>query len=140
MDEVTFSRVAPVIGVRDLNRALRRYGLLGFATSPRTRGLPGTATSSGTASSSISASHRSLSVTWVPEIYLYVSDADRLYAAWSASRVKGRFIAPHDTEYGLREFAFMDRERNGAPRRFATFYGVIDRWRRARIWRRAASP
>ena len=72
------------------------------------------------------------------EIYLYVSDADRLYTAWSASGVKGRFIAPHDTEYGLREFAFVDRERNGAPRRFATFCGVIARLEKN--WRRAASP
>jgi hypothetical protein len=31
MDEVTFSSVAPVIPVRDLNRALRRYRALGFS-------------------------------------------------------------------------------------------------------------
>jgi hypothetical protein len=43
-------------------------------------------------------------------IYLYVSDADALHAAWSAVDVKGRFIAPHDTPYGLREFAFVDSD------------------------------
>lgn len=32
MSEVTFSKVAPVIPVKDLNRALRRYRLLGFST------------------------------------------------------------------------------------------------------------
>ena len=53
------------------------------------------------------------------EIYLYVSDADALYVAWSTSGVKGRFIVPHDTDYGLREFAFVDRDgtahRVGSP-------------------------
>ena len=53
------------------------------------------------------------------EIYLYVSDADALYASWSSSGVKGRFIPPHDTPYGLREFAFVDRDgtahRVGSP-------------------------
>ena len=44
-----------------------------------------------------------------------LSDADALYASWSSSGVKGRFIPPHDTPYGLREFAFVDRERNRAP-------------------------
>jgi uncharacterized glyoxalase superfamily protein PhnB len=44
------------------------------------------------------------------EVYLHVSDADALYAVWSTSGVKGRFIPPHDTDYGLREFAFIDRD------------------------------
>ena len=110
MDEVTFSRVAPVIAVRDLNRALRRYRLLGFVT----RGVRGACRYGYVERDGVelhlseSPEHeRHVGV----EIYLYVSDADRLYTAWSASGVKGRFIAPHDTEYGLREFAFVDRER-----------------------------
>jgi len=32
MDEPTFSSVVPVIAVRDLKRALRRYRMLGFST------------------------------------------------------------------------------------------------------------
>jgi hypothetical protein len=32
VDKVTFSNVAPVIAVRDLDRALRRYRKLGFGT------------------------------------------------------------------------------------------------------------
>jgi hypothetical protein len=35
--------------------------------------------------------------------------------------VKGRFVSPHDTDYGLREFAFIDRDgtahRVGSPLR-----------------------
>jgi hypothetical protein len=118
MDEVTFSRVAPVIAVRDLNRALRRYGLLGFAT----RAYEGPARYGYVERDGVEL-HLSESPEHErhvgAEIYLYVSDADRLYAAWSASGVKGRFIAPHDTEYGLREFAFIDRDgtahRVGSP-------------------------
>jgi hypothetical protein len=54
-----------------------------------------------------------------PKIYLDVSDADALYDGWSTAGVKGRFIAPHDTDYGLREFVFIDRDgtahRVGSP-------------------------
>ena len=53
------------------------------------------------------------------EIYLYVSDADAVYAAWSSADIKGRFIPPHERDYGLREFAFVDRDgtahRVGSP-------------------------
>lgn len=46
-------------------------------------------------------------------------DGPERYAAWSTSGVVGRFIPPHDTPYGLREFAFVDRDgtahRVGAP-------------------------
>jgi uncharacterized glyoxalase superfamily protein PhnB len=43
-------------------------------------------------------------------IYLYVSDADAVFESWSSSGVKSRFIPPHDTPYGLREIAFVDRD------------------------------
>lgn len=118
MDEVTFSHVAPVLRVRDLQRALRRYRLLGFSArayeGPDRYGF-------------VERDGAELHLSEAPErdrhdgaeIYLYVSDADALHAAWSTSGVKGRFIAPHDTDYGLREFAFVDRDgtahRVGSP-------------------------
>lgn len=108
MDEVTFSSVAPVIAVRDLDRALRRYRKLGFSAraydGPDRYGF-------------VERDGIELHLSESPEhdrtrdgaeIYLYVSDADALYTAWSSSGVKGRFIRPHDTPYGLREFAFVD--------------------------------
>jgi len=113
MDEVTFSNVAPVIAVRDLNRALRRYPMLGFSArayeGPARYGYVGR-------------DRVELHLSESPEhdrhhgaeVYIYVSDADAdadaLYSAWSTSGVKGRFIPPHDTDYGLREFAFIDRD------------------------------
>lgn len=109
MSEVTFSSVAPVIAVRDLKRALRRYRLLGFST----REYEGPAQYGYVQRGGVE-----LHLSESPEhdrhdgaeIYLYVSDADALYAAWSTSGVKGRFVPPHDTDYGLREFAFIDRD------------------------------
>ena len=39
-------------------------------------------------------------------VYLYVSDADALYAERKAlENLEGRLIPPHDRPYGLREFA-----------------------------------
>lgn len=117
-DDVMFSDVAPVIPVANLERALRRYRLLGFAVrayeGPERYGY-------------VSRDGVELHLNEAAghdrhegaEIYLYVTDADALYAAWSTSGVKGRFIPPHDTAYGLREFAFVDRDgtahRVGSP-------------------------
>lgn len=110
MDDVTFSNVAPVITVRDLDRALRRYQKLGFSArrykGPERYGF-------------VERDRVELHLSESPEhdrardgaeVYLYVSDADALYATWSASGVKGRFVPPHDTPYGLREFVFVDRD------------------------------
>jgi catechol 2,3-dioxygenase-like lactoylglutathione lyase family enzyme len=119
MDDVSFSNVAPVIAVRDLDRALRRYRKMGFAARAHTGPYRyGFAHRDGVELhlSETTAHDRSRSGA---EVYLYVSDADALYAAWSASGLKGRFVPPHDTPYGLREFAFVDRDgtahRVGSP-------------------------
>jgi hypothetical protein len=42
-------------------------------------------------------------------VYLYVSDADALYAEWAAlDNLAGRLIEPHEMPYSLREFAYID--------------------------------
>jgi hypothetical protein len=53
-------------------------------------------------------------------VYLYVSDADALYAERKAlENLEGRLIPPHDRPYGLREFAYVDPDgtahRIGSP-------------------------
>jgi catechol 2,3-dioxygenase-like lactoylglutathione lyase family enzyme len=119
MDEVTFSNVAPVISVRDLDRALARYRKLGFSAhayeGPGRYGFVGR----GSVELHLSESPEHDRRKDGAELYLYVSDADAVYAAWSGSGVKGRFVPPHDTPYGLREFAFVDRDgtahRVGSP-------------------------
>ena len=45
-------------------------------------------------------------------VYLYVDDADALYARWRVAGVPGRTIAPEDTEYGMREGAHFDPDGN----------------------------
>lgn len=119
MSEVRFSHVAPVIAVRDLDRALRRYRKLGFSAhaydGPDRYGF-------------VERDGVELHLSESPEhdpkrdgaeLYLYVSDAEALYAAWSSSGARGRFVPPHDTPYGLREFAFVDQDgtahRVGSP-------------------------
>ena len=52
-------------------------------------------------------------------MYLYVSDAESVYAEWSEAGVDGELGDLIDTPYGLREFAFRDPEgtllRVGSP-------------------------
>jgi hypothetical protein len=119
MQEVTFQNVAPVITVRDLDRALRRYRILGVSTrahdGPDRYGFAGR----DGVELHLSESPEHDRTQDGAEIYLYVSDADALYTSWSSSGVKCRFVPPHDTPYGLREFAFVDRDgtahRVGSP-------------------------
>ena len=110
MDGVTFSNVAPVIAVRDLDRALGRYRKLGFSAhaydGPERYGF----VERDGVELHLSESPEHDRTRDGAEIYLYVSDAEAVYSAWSTSGVKGRFIPPHDTPYGLREFAFVDRD------------------------------
>lgn len=40
--------------------------------------------------------------------YLYVSDADALHDEWTLAGVQGRFLGPHNTPYGAREFVYID--------------------------------
>jgi uncharacterized glyoxalase superfamily protein PhnB len=44
--------------------------------------------------------------------YLFVDDADAVYAAWTAAGVEGRFRAPVETTYGKREFGYVDPDGN----------------------------
>jgi len=116
--EISFSNVAPVIVVRDLKRALRRYRMLGFGV----RDYDGPARYGYVQRDGVE-----LHLSESPEhnrhegaeLYFYVSDADALYQDWSATGLKGRFVEPHDTDYGMREFAYVDRDgtahRVGSP-------------------------
>ncbi|WP_442789945.1 bleomycin resistance protein [Nocardia sp. CDC160] len=107
-DEIVFESAAPVIPVLDLDAALDRYRRLGFtAYAYEGQARYGFADRGGVA----------LHLTEWPEhdpkrtasaVYLYVSDADALYAEWQAAALPGRLVPPTDTDYGLREFAYVD--------------------------------
>lgn len=119
MPEVVFSSVAPVVPVRNLDAALDRYRRLGF-TAQRYEGPDRYGfVERGSVSVHLSEwsehdPHRTGAV-----LYLYVSDADAVYAEWKASGVEGRFTEPTDTPYNLREFAYVDADgtahRVGSP-------------------------
>lgn len=49
--------------------------------------------------------------------YLYVEDADRVHGEWEQAvdpdpQTGSRIVPPRDTEYGMREFAVVDRSGN----------------------------
>jgi catechol 2,3-dioxygenase-like lactoylglutathione lyase family enzyme len=102
--------MAVILPVHDLDAALDHYRRLGFRVSPYDSGY-GYAVR-GAADLHL-AVRRGLDPRRNPSaVYLYVEDADAVYAEWRAAGVEGQFFEPHDTEYGLREAAHVDRDGN----------------------------
>jgi len=123
-----FLQAAPVLVTHDIGAALRRYRLLGFEVSAYTDPDGGTGYY-GYASRDAVRLHitqvRGLDpLTTVVSAYLYVSDADAVYAEWTAAGVEGRFHPPADTDYGLREAAYVDPDGNLV--RFGSWLGDDD--------------
>lgn len=109
MSEIDFTSVAPIVPVRNLDTALDRYRRLGFEA----RGYQGPERYGFVDRGSVSmhltewAEHDPL--TTASSVYFYVSDAEALYNEWKAvENIGGRLHPPHDTPYGLREFAYVD--------------------------------
>src|SRR5918995_1759165 len=56
-------------------------------------------------------------LTTAASCYLYVDDADRVHSEWAALvepdvATGSRLVPPEDAEYGMREFALVDRSGN----------------------------
>lgn len=108
--EASITGMATILPVRDLDRALAHYEALGFRVSPYDDGY-------GYAVRGSADLHLAVRPDLDPRrnasaVYLYVDDADALYAEWRAAGVEGQFFEPHDTEYGLCEGAHVDRDGN----------------------------
>jgi catechol 2,3-dioxygenase-like lactoylglutathione lyase family enzyme len=106
----TITGMAAILPVRDLDAALEHYRRLGFRVSPYDSGY-------GYAVRGAADLHLAVRRGLDPRqnasaVYLYVDDAEALYAEWRAAGVEGQFFEPHDTEYGLREAAHIDRDGN----------------------------
>ncbi|MEV7805161.1 VOC family protein [Microbispora sp. NPDC088329] len=117
--EVVFETAAPVIPVRNLAAALDRYRQLGFSVR-RSEEDPGYGfVARASVSLHLTEWHEHDPARTAAAVYIYVSDADALYAEWVAAGVTGRLGAPHDTPYGLREFGYVDPDgtlhRVGSP-------------------------
>jgi hypothetical protein len=107
MTEVTFERIVPVLTVPNVDAALARYRRLGFAIEldePAGYGF---------------AERGEVQLHLQPDdpddpgqtgglVYIRVSDAEALHAEWTSAGVEGRFMGPHNTPYGLREFVYTD--------------------------------
>jgi uncharacterized protein len=123
-------RMAVVLPVRDLARAMEHYESLGFEVRRYEGGGYGYADRAG------ASFHFGVVSDLDPRrntsaVYLYVEDADALLAEWRASGVTGQFFEPTDTDYGLREGAHVDLDGNlirfGSPLEgTATFIGTED--------------
>ena len=107
--------VSPVLPVRDVAEALQRYESMGFVTrayqhEPDANPVyafvcMGPTEYHVTCVTDLDASRNTSAV------YLYVDDADEVFERWKAA-VDGRFHGPEDTEYGLREFGYVDPDGN----------------------------
>ena len=118
-DRVAFTRVSPVIPVRDLDAALERYRRLGFEVEAYSG-----AERYGFAQRDTVELHLSESDDHDPTkdgavVYLYVADADAVLSEWRDAAVEGRFSEASDRPWGLREFGYVDPDgtlhRVGSP-------------------------
>lgn len=107
MSEVVFERIAPVVTVHDLDAALARYRRLGFATELDEGAQYGFA-ERGEVQLHLQTDDPDDPGATGGVVYLYVSDADALHTEWTSAGIEGRFMGPHGTPYGLREFVYTD--------------------------------
>jgi catechol 2,3-dioxygenase-like lactoylglutathione lyase family enzyme len=111
------ARAVPVFPVRDVRAALAHYRKLGFAAKAY-----GEESDHDPVYGFIDRDGLELHLSRTPDLdpthntsaaYLYVDDADALYAEWQRAAAGGRFYgAPEDTPYHLREFAYADPDGN----------------------------
>jgi hypothetical protein len=105
-----FRSFSPIFPVRDLAAALAHYAALGFTTRPYEDGDYGFADRDGTGL------HLAADAGHDPgrgsAAYLYVRDADALYAEWSAPGIGGHTHPAGPTPYGLREGSHVDPDGN----------------------------
>lgn len=106
-----FLTIAPVLPVRNIDRAMEHYTCLGFDVSEYEGGGYAFA----------KRDEVWLHLESAPDLeaeaegatcFLYVADADALHAEWRASGALGVLMPANDTEYGLREFAHFDPDGN----------------------------
>jgi hypothetical protein len=100
--------VAPVLPVRDLEVAMLTYGRLGFTVDRYAGDAPYAFARRDTVHLHLNEVGDLDPLTSVVSVYLYVEDADALHDEWRAAGVPGRLHPPHDTDYGLREGAYVD--------------------------------
>jgi len=107
---IVFEDVAPVVPVRDLQAALERYRRLGFEVRAYGHGTGYGYAQRGAVSIHLSEWDEHDPKRTGAVVYLYVSDADAVRAEWASCGVEGRLGEARNTEYGMREFGFVDTD------------------------------
>jgi catechol 2,3-dioxygenase-like lactoylglutathione lyase family enzyme len=109
----------PILPSRDLEETLRFYAALGFESRGATPEKYGyVVLGRGSIELHFYDEPTVDPLTTSSSCYLHVSDADELHAEWQRTGVEhdqatgSRLVAPWDTDYGLREFALVDKSGN----------------------------
>ena len=120
-DDLIYERISPVLPVVDLDAALGRYRRLGFDAEPYSGPARYGFVERGGVSLHLTECKEHDPTRTGAHVYLYVSDADVLHAEWASAGVEGHLGDLIDTEYGLREFGYVDPDGNlhrvGSPLR-----------------------
>ena len=112
----TMRRVAPVFPARNVDAALELYEQLGFSGHRYE-----VSDNDGVSYGYLRRDEVELHLAKVTELdprrttsacYIWVDDADALYEEWGQKSVPGRLHAPENTDYGLREFGYVDPDGN----------------------------
>jgi Ser/Thr protein kinase RdoA (MazF antagonist)/predicted enzyme related to lactoylglutathione lyase len=106
------SHFSPILPVKDLRRALAHYASLGFVTTAYEEGDDYGFADRDDIGLHFAAEPDHQPGTGGVETYLYVEDADALYAEWSAPGIGGITRPVGDTDYRLREGSHIDPDGN----------------------------
>lgn len=105
-------RLSPVLPVADLAAAADRYRTLGFDVRTYEGDAAYAFATHGPVEIHLTQVRDLDPTTNTSAIYLYVNDADATYATWRLAGAEGRLVPPTDTDYGLREGAYIDPDGN----------------------------
>jgi hypothetical protein len=105
------AKICPVFPVRNLSAALETYRKLGFDARAYDEPIYGFL-KRGNVEIHLAVVNDLDPARNMSAAYLYVDDADALFAEWSNAGADGRLHPPVDTDYDLRELAFVDADGN----------------------------
>jgi hypothetical protein len=108
---VMVQKTVPILATGDVARALRHYGALGFEVEGWSGGGYGFLERDGI-ELHVGEPEGFDPATNTVSCYLQVRDPDALYEEWMHAGVAGRFVAPFDTDYGMREGSHIDPDGN----------------------------
>ena len=118
------TQVAPIFPVSDLRRALAHYDSLGFETVAYAGGDDYGFVERDGVQLHLARCDDHDPHSGSGAAYLYVEDADALFAAWGRPGILGTTLPPGDTPYKLREGSHVDPDGNlirfGSPIRRRT--------------------